>query len=135
MRTVVPHEGVDSLTCPSCGADYPRVHGELTEADGGTVAVYSAELHSRAHDRRVLLAIDLSGDESAVIEAWSTRTEIEMCVRDGAQCPYEPDGETVLDRDEIFATPRREEFFEVADHVVTNDGRVREHLLSRTEPN
>lgn len=49
-------ERIDLIECDKCGTRYRRVYGAIYEDEQG-FGIYSADLHAKAHDLRVLLAI------------------------------------------------------------------------------
>jgi hypothetical protein len=101
--------------------------------------VYSADLHQRDHDARVLLAIGTMGWDAAseqwrrygvTLEVLPTADEYRMVFRDSTMSPYAGTDYVgqLLDREEALASPLRDEFFHLADHVVRDDPRVNAHL-------
>ena len=131
-------ERIDMIECDKCGTPYRRVYGTIYEDEQG-LGIYSADLHTKEHDLRVLPALgmrywDAKADAwatcSCTIEVWPTDAEYQMAVRDAAASPYR-DGHLmgrVLDREELLARPERDGVFHMADHIVTDDPRVRSHL-------
>jgi hypothetical protein len=132
------HERVDRHTCKRCGGDYDRVYGTIWD-DERRAGIYSADLHQRDDDTRLLLAIGTMGWDAATeqwrrygvtLEVWPTADENRMSFRDVAMSPYAETDQfgQRLDREEALASPLRDEFFHLADHVVRDDPRVRAHL-------
>jgi hypothetical protein len=130
-------ERVDRLVCQECGGTYRRVYG--TVYDGvRRAALYSADLHEEAHDGRVLLVIGADGPdepaggqpEAVVIGVWSTESEFQMMIQDGSAFPHEDSLALgrILDREEALRSPSKDELFHIADHIVQDDPRVRDHL-------
>jgi hypothetical protein len=133
-------EHVDRFTCAHCGTEYPRVYGNVIE-DERQAGVYSADLHEnhQSHDRRALLAIGTVGwDEdtqewqkySVTLDIWPTATEFQMTLLDAEWSPYEEGQHLghILDREEALASPLKDTFFHMADHIVVDDPRVHSHL-------
>ncbi|HEY3080287.1 MAG TPA: hypothetical protein VGM69_10305 [Chloroflexota bacterium] len=128
---------VDRLVCEECGGTYQRVYGTVYD-DGRRAALYSADLHEEAHDGRVLLVIGADGPDktdgrpgqAVVIGVWSTESEFQMMIQDRSAFPHE-DGLAlgrILDREEALRSPAKDELFHIADHIVQDDPRVRDHL-------
>ncbi len=64
------------------------------------------------------------------LEIWPAADEIQMKLNEDSQSPFANSntlGHT-LGRDEALASPLRDEFFDLADHIVRADARVREQL-------
>jgi hypothetical protein len=132
------HDRIDRPICPQCQTEYSRIYGTLYE-DEQIAGRHSADPHHHDRDPRVLLAIGThcwhAASEkweacSVTIEAWAGETQYNMALRDASFSPYQTNGllGRVLDRAEARASPARDQFFHLADHIVTDDPRVRTHL-------
>jgi hypothetical protein len=132
------HDRIDRLVCPRCQGNYTRIYGTFFD-DQRNAGRYSADLHRHDGDRRALLSIGTHCWQEGprdweaccvTIEVWTTEEQYEMALRDAAYSPYKENGllGRVLDRVEALASSAHDQFFHLADHVVTNDPRVRTHL-------
>lgn len=137
----------DQLTdgvCSNCGAPYESVIGVLYE-DEDAVAIYRADIFDHFHrdsDPRVVLSIavgdwrDGTGPTdrcSAAVEAWADGALVRMAFSDRAGSPWQ-ELEVVgwqLSSKEAEASPLREAFLRLADHVAVNDRRLRKVLSSK----
>jgi hypothetical protein len=138
----------DQLTdgvCAKCGAPYESVIGVLYE-DEEAIAIYRADLFDHFHrdaEPRVVLSIavgdwqdgtDHSDRCSAAIEAWAEGNRVRMAFSDRAGSPWQ-ELEVVswqLTSKEAEASPLREAFLRLAEHVAWNDRRLRRVLASRS---
>jgi hypothetical protein len=138
----------DQLTdglCVKCGAPYESVIGVLYE-DDEAIAIYRADIFDHFHrdpEPRVVLSIavgdwrdgpDRSDRCSAAIEAWAEGARVRMAFSDRAGSPWQ-DLEVVswqLTSKEAEASPLREAFLRLADHVARKDRRLRRVLKTRT---
>jgi hypothetical protein len=131
--------------CPMCGAPYESVIGVLYE-DEDAIAIYRADLFDHFHrdaEPRVVLSIavgdwqdgtDHSDRCSAAIEAWAEGDRVRMAFSDRAGSPWQ-ELEVVswqLTSKEAEASPLREAFLRLADHVACNDRRLRRVLATRS---
>jgi hypothetical protein len=131
--------------CTRCGAPYESVIGVMYE-DDDAVAIYRADIFDHFHrdpDPRVVLSIavgdwqdgtDGSDRCSAAIEAWAEGAKVRMAFSDRAGSPWQ-ELEVVswqLTSKEAEASPLRDAFLRLADHVACNDRRLRKALKSRT---
>ncbi len=131
--------------CARCGAPYESVIGVLYE-DEEAIAIYRADLFDHFHrdaESRVVLSIavgdwqdgtDHSDRCSAAIEAWAEEERVRMAFSDRAGSPWQ-ELEVVswqLTSKEAEASPLREAFLRLADHVACNDRRLRRVLASRS---
>jgi hypothetical protein len=131
--------------CGHCGAPYDSVIGVIYE-DEDAIAIYRADIFDRFHrdpDPRVVLSIavgdwqdgtDRTDRCSAAIEAWAEGPRVRMAFSDRAGSPWQ-DLEVVswqLTSKEAEASPLREAFLRLADHVANSDRRLRRALASRS---
>lgn len=131
--------------CGHCGAPYESVIGVIYE-DDDAIAIYRADIFDRFHrdpEPRVSLSIavgewqdgtDRSDRCSAAIEAWAEGARVRMAFSDRAGSPWQ-DLEVVswqLTSKEAEASPLKDAFLRLADHVARNDRRLRKALKSRT---
>jgi hypothetical protein len=131
--------------CARCGAPYESVIGVLYE-DDEAIAIYRADLFDHFHrdtEPRVVLSIavgdwqdgtDHSDRCSAAIEAWAEGERVRMAFSDRAGSPWQ-ELEVVswqLTSKEAEASPLREAFLRLADHVACHDRRLRRVLASRS---
>ena len=131
--------------CPRCGAAFESVIGVLYE-DENAIAIYRADLFDHFHrdaEPRVVLSIavgdwqdgtDHSDRCSAAIEAWAEGDRVRMAFSDRAGSPWQ-ELEVVswqLTSQEAEASPLREAFLRLADHVACNDRRLRRVLAPRS---
>ena len=131
--------------CGHCGAPYESVIGVIYE-DDDAIAIYRADIFDRFHrepEPRVALSIavgewqdgtDRSDRCSAAIEAWAEGARVRMAFSDRAGSPWQ-DLEVVswqLTSKEAAASPLKDAFLRLADHVARNDRRLRKALKSRT---
>jgi hypothetical protein len=127
--------------CSDCGAAYRSVIGVVYE-DEDPIAIYRADIFDhfhRAPEPRVLLSIAVGewGDGtgradrcSAAIEAWPEGPGVRMAISDRAAEPWS-ELEVVswqLGSKEAEASPLREAFFQLADHIAVEDRRLRRVL-------
>jgi hypothetical protein len=132
------HDRVDEKRCARCGGNYRRVYGTIWD-DERRAGVYSADLHQRHDDARVVLAVGTMGWDATTeqwrrygvtLEIWPTVDEIQMKLSEASQSPF-ANSDTlghILGRAEALASPLRDEFFHLADHIVREDARVRDQL-------
>jgi hypothetical protein len=131
--------------CPKCGAPYESVIGVMYEEDDA-ISIYRADIFEHFHrdqEPRVVLSIavgdwedgtDRSDRCSAGIEAWAEGDRVRLAFSDRAGSPWQ-DLEVVswqLTSKEAEASPLREAFLRLADHVACNDRRLRRALTPRT---
>jgi hypothetical protein len=131
--------------CAKCGVPYESVIGVLYE-DEEAIAIYRADIFDHFHrdpEPRVVLSIavgewqdgtDPSDRCSAAIEAWAEGPRVRMAFSDRAGSPWQ-DLEVVswqLTSKEAEASPLREAFLRLADHVARKDRRLRRALKTRT---
>jgi hypothetical protein len=131
--------------CAKCGVPYESVIGVLYE-DEEAIAIYRADIFDHFHrdpEPRVVLSIavgewqdgtDRSDRCSAGIEAWAEGPRVRMAFSDRAGSPWQ-DLEVVswqLSSKEAEASPLREAFLRLADHVARKDRRLRRALKTRT---
>jgi hypothetical protein len=131
--------------CARCGAPFESVIGVLYE-DEEAIAIYRADLFDHFHrdaEPRVVLSIavgdwqdgtDHSDRCSAAIEAWAEGDRVRMAFSDRAGSPWQ-ELDVVswqLTSKEAEASPLREAFLRLADHVACNDRRLRRVLAPRT---
>jgi hypothetical protein len=131
--------------CSHCGVPYESVIGVIYE-DEDAIAIYRADIFDRFHrepEPRVALSIavgewqdgtDRSDRCSAAIEAWAEGAMVRMAFSDRAGSPWQ-DLEVVswqLTSKEAEASPLKDAFLRLADHVARNDRRLRKALKSRT---
>jgi hypothetical protein len=131
--------------CAKCGVPYESVIGVLYE-DEEAIAIYRADIFDHFHrdpEPRVVLSIavgewqdgtDRSDRCSAAIEAWAEGPKVRMAFSDRAGSPWQ-DLEVVswqLTSKEAEASPLREAFLRLADHVARKDRRLRRALKTKT---
>lgn len=131
--------------CARCGAPYESVIGVIYE-DEEAIAIYRADLFDhfhRAPEPRAILSIavgewqdgtDHSDRCSAAIEAWADGDRVRMAFSDRAGSPWQ-DLDVVswrLSSKEAEASPLREAFLRLADHVARHDRRLRRVLAPRS---
>ena len=131
--------------CAQCGAPYESVIGVLYE-DDDAIAIYRADIFDHFHrdpDPRVVLSIavgdwqdgsDHSDRCSAAVEAWAEGQRVRIAFSDRAGSPWQ-ELDVVswqLSSKEAEASPLREAFLRLADHVARNDRRLRRVLTPRT---
>jgi hypothetical protein len=131
--------------CLNCGAPYESVIGVMYE-DDEAIAIYRADIFDRFHrdpEPRVVLSIavgdwqdgtDRSDRCSAAIEAWADGGRVRIAFSDRAGSPWQ-ELEVVgwqLTSKEAEASPLRDAFLRLADHVACNDRRLRRALSTRT---
>jgi hypothetical protein len=130
-------------TCAQCGAPFESVIGVMYEADDA-IAIYRADIFEHFHrepDPRVVLSIavgdwsdgtDRTDRCSATIEAWSTGGHVQMAFSDRAGSTWQ-ELEVVswqLSSAEAQASPLREAFLRLADHIAYQDRRLRRALMN-----
>jgi len=121
------------------------VIGVLYE-DDDAIAIYRADIFDHFHrdpDPRVVLSIavgdwqdgsDHSDRCSAAVEAWAEGQRVRIAFSDRAGSPWQ-ELDVVswqLSSKEAEASPLREAFLRLADHVARNDRRLRRVLTPRT---
>ena len=131
--------------CSKCGAPFESVIGVLYE-DEDAIAIYRADIFDHFHcdpEPRVVLSIavgewqdgtDRSDRCSAAIEAWAEGPRVRMAFSDRAGSPWQ-DLEVVswqLTSKEAEASPLKEAFLRLANHVARKDRRLRRALKART---
>jgi hypothetical protein len=131
--------------CGHCGAPYESVIGVIYE-DDDAIAIYRADIFDRFHrepEPRVALSIavgewqdgtDRSDRCSAAIEAWAEGARVRLAFSDRAGSPWQ-DLEVVswqLTSKEAEASPLKDAFLRLADHVARNDRRLRKALKMST---
>ena len=131
--------------CARCGVPYESVIGVIYE-DEDAIAIYRADIFDHFHrdpEPRAILSIavgdwqdgtDHSDRCSAAIEAWAERDRVRMAFSDRAGSPWQ-ELDVVswqLTSREAEASPLREAFLRLADHVACNDRRLRRVLSRRT---
>jgi hypothetical protein len=130
--------------CADCGAAYRSVIGVIFE-DEDPIAIYRADIFDhfhRATEPRVVLSIAV-GDWSdgtnrndrcaATIEVWPDGDRVGMAISDRAASPWS-ELDVVswqLKSKESDASPLRDAFFQLADHVALEDRRLRRVLTAR----
>ena len=130
--------------CADCGALYRSVLGVIYE-DEDPIAIYRADVFEHFHRDpapRVLLSIavgdwsDGTGQAdrcSAAIEAWPEDGGVRMAISDRAASPWD-ELEVVswqLTAKEAEASPLRDAFFQLADHIAYQDRRLRKALTTK----
>jgi hypothetical protein len=131
--------------CGHCGAPYESVIGVMYE-DDDAIAIYRADIFDHFHrdpEPRVVLSIavgdwqdgtDRSDRCSAAIEAWAEGARVRMAFSDRAGSPWQ-ELEVVswqLTSKEAEASPLRDAFLRLADHVACTDRRLRRALTTKT---
>jgi hypothetical protein len=135
----------NEATCADCGAVYRSVIGVVYE-DDDPIAIYRADIFDHFHrdpDPRVLLSIAV-GDWSdgtnradrcaAAIEAWPEGDRVRMAISDRSASPWD-ELEVVswqLKSQDSQASPLREAFFQLADHIACEDRRLRRALTAKS---
>jgi len=135
----------NEATCADCGAGYRSVIGVVYE-DDDPIAIYRADIFDHFHrdpDPRVLLSIAV-GDWSdgtnradrcaAAIEAWPEGDRVRMAISDRAASPWD-ELEVVswqLKSQDSQASPLRDAFFQLADHIACEDRRLRRALTAKS---
>jgi hypothetical protein len=129
--------------CDKCGAPYESVIGVIYE-DDDAIAIYRADIFDRFHrdpKPRVVLSLavgdwqdgtDRSDRCAATIEAWAERDRVRMAFSDRAN-PWQ-DLEVVswqVTSRDAEASPLKDAFLRLADHVARNDRRLRKALAPR----
>src|SRR6266850_7158207 len=130
--------------CARCGAPYESVIGVLYE-DEDAIAIYRADIFDHFHrdpEPRVVLSIavgdwqdgtDRTDRCSVAIEAWAEGNRVRMAFSDRSGSPWQ-ELEIVswqLTSKEAEASPLREAFLRLADHVARRDRRLRRALSSK----
>lgn len=131
--------------CADCGAPFRSVIGVIFE-DDDPIAIYRADIFDhfhRASEPRVLLSIAV-GDWSdgtnssdrcaAAIEAWPENDGVRMAISDRAASPW-AELEVVswqLKSQDSQASPLRDAFFQLADHIAVQDRRLRRALTAKS---
>ncbi len=130
--------------CGNCGAPYESVIGVLYE-DEDAVAIYRADIFDHFHrdsDPRVVLSIavgdwrdgtDPSDRCAAALEAWAEGALVRMAFSDRAGSPWK-ELDVVgwqLSSKDAEASPLKEAFLRLADHVALNDRRLRKALNTK----
>ena len=131
--------------CARCGAPYESVIGVIYE-DEDAIAIYRADIFDHFHrdpEPRVVLSIavgdwqdgtDYTDRCSAAIEAWAEGNRVRMAFSDRTGSPWQ-ELEVVswqLTSKEAEASPLREAFLRLADHVARRDRRLRRALSTKT---
>ncbi len=131
-------------TCGKCGAPYESVIGVIYE-DDDAIAIYRADIFDHFHrdpEPRVVLSIavgdwqdgtDRTDRCSAAIEAWADGARVRLAFSDRAGSPWQ-DLEVVswqLSSKEAEASPLKDAFLRLADHVARSDRRLRKTLAPR----
>lgn len=131
--------------CADCGTVFRSVLGVIYE-DDDPIAIYRADIFEHFHRDpapRVLLSIavgdwsdgtDRADRCSAAIEAWPDGGGVRMAISDRAASPWE-ELEVVswqLTAKEAEASPLRDAFFQLADHIAYQDRRLRKALTAPT---
>lgn len=131
--------------CADCGSAFRSVLGVIYE-DEDPIAIYRADIFEHFHRDpapRVLLSIAVGdwsdgtdrGDRcSAAIEAWPDGGGVRMAISDRAASPWD-ELEVVnwqLTAKEAEASPLRDAFFQLADHIAYQDRRLRRALTAPT---
>jgi hypothetical protein len=131
--------------CGKCGAPYESVIGVIYE-DDDAIAIYRADIFDHFHrdpEPRVVLSIavgdwqdgtDRSDRCSAAIEAWADGARVRLEFSDRAGSPWQ-ELEVVswqLSSKEAEASPLKDAFLRLADHVARSDRRLRKTLAPRT---
>lgn len=129
-------------TCAQCGAPFESVIGVMYE-DDEAIAIYRADIFEHFHrepEPRVVLSIavgdwsdrtDRADRCSATIEAWSTGDRVQMAFSDRTGSTWQ-ELEVVswqLGSAEAQASPLREAFLRLADHIAYQDRRLRRALM------
>jgi hypothetical protein len=121
--------------CECCGNVTRSVHGFLYK-DNDAYAVYFASWTDNHKERVVTIAIGLGewGDNateedrfSVGLNAWSVAEQKNFAVIEPSDSPW---GATkfigrMMSRDSVLASPEKEEFFHVAEHIVNDDPRIK----------
>jgi hypothetical protein len=131
--------------CADCGAAYRSVIGVIYE-DDDPIAIYRADIFDHFHrdpEPRVLLSIAV-GDWSdganradrcaAAIEAWPEDEGVRMAISDRAASPW-AELDVVswqLKSQDAQASPLRDAFFQLADHIACEDRRLRRALTAKS---
>lgn len=131
--------------CADCGSAFRSVLGVIYE-DEDPIAIYRADIFEHFHRDpapRVLLSIavgdwsdgtDRADRCSAAIEAWPDGGGVRMAISDRAASPWD-ELEVVswqLTAKEAEASPLRDAFFRLADHIAYQDRRLRKALTAPT---
>lgn len=134
-------EDVSSVTCSHCGKQLISVCGFISR-EGDAYSTYFALLHT-AHDE-IVVALTISIGKWWDDDAVNERQWIEMTVKPSKShfnmqieepeksrhFNWKPLG-VPLDRNEVLASPLREDFFAVADCIVEQDLSVNSYLRGR----
>ena len=131
--------------CSDCGAAFRSVIGVIFE-DEDPIAIYRADIFDHFHrdpEPPVLLSIAV-GDWSdgtnradrcaAAIEAWPEGDGVRMAISDRAASPW-AELEVVswqLTSQDSQASPLRDAFFQLADHIAVEDRRLRRALTAKS---
>jgi hypothetical protein len=130
--------------CGNCGAPYESVIGVMYERDEA-IAIYRADIFDHFHrdpEPRVVLMIavgdwqdgtDRTDRCAAAVEAWADGPRVRIAFSDRAGSPWQ-DLEVVswqLSSKEAEASPLKEAFLRLADHVACNDRRLRRALSTK----
>ncbi len=131
--------------CPNCGVPYESVIGVIYE-DDDAISIYRADIFDHFHrdsEPRVVLFIAVGDWDdgtsesdrcSAAIEAWAEGSRVRMAFSDRAGSPWQ-DLEVVswqLSSKDAEASPLRDAFLRLADHVACSDRRLRRVLSTKT---
>lgn len=133
-----PIDRLKPFHCPCCGREAQSGQGYVFE-DERPLAIYFATLHDAENKNGVALAIGIgewSDDGSRQcctamgIDVGSTDSEFRMRVVEPEESPWAKTKVLgpLLSREQALIHPLKTKIFEIADHIVTNDGTIAAHL-------
>ena len=135
--SIEPAPEVIERRCADCGRPFSSVHGFLYE-DGDAFAVYHALLQEHHPSTVADIALSFGRWDEATererlrvgLRVWPAADELKMHVNDPSESSWgnsEAFGR-MAPRSEVLGTELEQDAFRVAEFVIDNDPRVREHL-------
>jgi hypothetical protein len=128
----------EPIVCPCCGTLCEVFYGFIFK-NGDSYAIYHA-MYSKSHpEKAVTMAIEFgdwgenatSKDRYTVgMDARFTEQEVQFAFIDPDQSPWGRSSSKgkMLSRNEALAHPNKEEFFHVAEHILSDDTRLANFL-------
>ena len=131
-------------TCPCCGSTVTYLTRFVSQ-DGHAWAIYCVYLSATHSSDFVPVLVSIgewaddapsSGRQSFFLHIREGDEQYSVNVRDADESPWDRDGffGRTLDRVEALRHPRLSDVFHIADHIVTQDVLVIEHLASLQRP-